>query len=355
MNSLHLFAGLGGGILADKILGHRIVGAVEIEPYCRAVLKQRQEEGWLEPFPIFEDVRTFNATEINERIDLVCGGFPCQNISSAGRGEGIDGSKSSLFYELIRICRNIRPDYIFLENSPLIASRGLDTVLREIAEIGYNAEWGTLSAGAIGAPHKRDRWWCLCQRAGSDGGRELQPERRVEEIGRRLRDLGKETYKYPPRRSYNNNPTGEGRDTANADNVVRDAQTRTDGPSKRQSAISDTRGVLGSYEETRRADEGSCDDTADDGGREGPDPESVRQEVIADSWATEQRKPELGGARSVYGREPAGWWETEPDMGRVVNGLPNRVDRIKGLGNAQVPACAALAFFLLMRRFCDDV
>lgn len=164
MNNLHLFAGTGGGIIADMILGHTPVGAVEIDPFCRKVLQMRQEEGWLPRFPIFEDVRSFRGDEIQKRVDCVSGGFPCQDISSAGRGAGIHGERSSLFFELARICRAIRPNYIFLENSPAIISRGLDTVLGEIAEMGYDAEWCVLSAADLGAWHRRERWWCLCKR-----------------------------------------------------------------------------------------------------------------------------------------------------------------------------------------------
>lgn len=163
MNTLHLFAGAGGGIIADMMLGHTPVGAVEIDPFCRKVLQMRQDEGWLPKFPIFEDVKDFNGNEIQERVDCVCGGFPCQDISSAGCGGGITGARSGLFFELTRICRNIRPRYIFLENSPFIISRGLDAVLCEIAEMGYDAEWCCLSAADVGAWHGRERWWCLCK------------------------------------------------------------------------------------------------------------------------------------------------------------------------------------------------
>lgn len=152
MKSLHLFAGIGGGILADKILGSEVVGAVEIEPYCRALLKQKQERGLLENFPIFEDVRDFNGDEFKKQygaVDVVCGGFPCQDISSAGRGAGITGEKSSLFFELARVVGELSPRYVFLENSPRIRTRGLDRVLCRLAELGFDAEWSNLSAGGL--------------------------------------------------------------------------------------------------------------------------------------------------------------------------------------------------------------
>ena len=566
MNSLHLFAGIGGGILADKILGHRIIGAVEIEPYCRAVLKQRQEEGLLEPFPLFDDIRTFKGDEITERIDLICGGFPCQDISTAGKGKGVvKGEKSSLFFELVRVCRDIRPKYIFLENSPAITGRGLGAVLNEIAKIGYDAEWFTLSAGECGAPHLRNRWWCLCQRQDSDVDREreLQPERLVEDLRRRFSDLGKgngfaelagrDSYgekcscgdvsdaesnglqgrrnsvwsktniassvlvrasdggpEEPSRMGREDNDavqrgSGEGRTETQrggrsaeadcereicdsksmgrgqgiysgdsfqsfekgepgpggADSCYGDCAEGTgenaDATSERREAamwerifsfapglycqlaedvdnrigddceersgrkIADAEGLRregggspGGIKErgavamaTREsgaatASEGIGDDSLSGGTRDSADAESQRR-----LWETERvgREPSGTGSlvsRSAFsdaggggdsppdgGRETAdaasmgrdkgsdaeehrrgnqegfspagdsgigyfpGWWEIEPPLGRVANGIPHRVDALKGLGNAQVPVCAALAFYLLLRRYCD--
>lgn len=169
--TLHLFAGAGGGIVADMMLGHTPVGAVEIDEYCRKVLKQRQADGWLPKFPVYTDVKEYTGYEVEE-VDMVCGGFPCQDISAAGKGAGINGERSGLFYEITRICSVIRPRFIFLENSPAIVARGLDSVLGEISKIGYDAEWLCLSASDVGAYHKRERWWCLC--ADADRERKLQ-------------------------------------------------------------------------------------------------------------------------------------------------------------------------------------
>ena len=172
LNTLHLFAGAGGGIIADMMMGHNPVGAVEIDEYCCKILEQRQKDGWLPAFPIFKDVKEFDGSEIQEKVDVVCGGFPCQDISCAGKGAGITGTRSGLFYELTRICRNLRPRYLFLENSPFIVTRGLDAVLREISEMGYDAEWCCLPASEVGAWHKRERWWCLCKDNLSDAENE---------------------------------------------------------------------------------------------------------------------------------------------------------------------------------------
>lgn len=92
LQTLHLFAGAGGGIIADMLLGHRPVGAVEINKHCRRVLHQRQQDGWLPKFPIYKDIKEFQGNEIQKRVDVISGGFPCQDISSAGKGAGIYGA-----------------------------------------------------------------------------------------------------------------------------------------------------------------------------------------------------------------------------------------------------------------------
>ncbi len=150
--SFHLFAGAGGGVLADILLGHTPIGAVEIEPYARNILLSRQLDGRLPVMPIWDDVRTFRYDNPNTREFIrllrgirehlcICGGFPCQDISCAGRGEGIGGKKSGLWKEYKRIIREIRPKYVFMENSNFIVKRGLDIVLTDIAEMGYSMAW----------------------------------------------------------------------------------------------------------------------------------------------------------------------------------------------------------------------
>lgn len=163
MNELHLFAGAGGGILGGMLLGHRTVCAVEIEPYCRKVLLQRQRDGILPWFPIWDDVRTFDGKPWRGIADVVCGGFPCQDISAAGNGKGITGERSGLWFEMARIIDEIRPAYVFVENSPMLLVRGIDRVLGQLATMGYDAKWGVFSAGDVGALHERERLWLLAQ------------------------------------------------------------------------------------------------------------------------------------------------------------------------------------------------
>jgi len=161
MNELALFAGAGGGILGGKLLGWRTVCAVEIEPYPASVLAQRQNDGILPPFPIWDDVCTFDGRPWRGIVDVVSGGFPCQDISCAGKGAGIDGERSGLWKEMARIIGEVRPRFSLIENSPMLRTRGLSTVLKDLAEIGYDARWGVFGACDVGAPHKRDRMWIL--------------------------------------------------------------------------------------------------------------------------------------------------------------------------------------------------
>lgn len=161
MRELALFAGAGGGILGGKLLGWRTVCAVEIDTYCRSVLLARQRDGILDPFPIWDDVRTFDGRRWARHVDVVSGGFPCQDISAAGKGAGIDGERSGLWLEMARIIREVRPRFVFLENSPMLTSRGLGRVLGDLAAMGFDARWGVLGAADFDAPHQRDRIWIV--------------------------------------------------------------------------------------------------------------------------------------------------------------------------------------------------
>ena len=161
MNELALFAGAGGGILGGKLLGWKCVCAVEINDYARRVLLARQDDGCLDPFPIWDDVTAFDGRPWRGLVDVVSGGFPCQDISAAGKGVGIDGARSGLWGEMARIIREVRPRFVLVENSPMLASRGLGRVVGDLAAMGYDARWGVLGADAAGAPHKRDRIWIV--------------------------------------------------------------------------------------------------------------------------------------------------------------------------------------------------
>lgn len=157
----------GGGILGGKLLGHTCVCAVEIEPYCREVLLQRQRDGVLPRFPIWDDVRTFDGTPWKGKVDVICGGFPCQDISIANPdGEGLDGDRSGLWSEMGRIIGEVRPIYAFIENSPRLAVLGGNRVIADLAGMGFDCTWGVMGSRHTGLPCKRDRIWILASGSG---------------------------------------------------------------------------------------------------------------------------------------------------------------------------------------------
>lgn len=306
MRELALFAGTGGGILGGKMLGWRTVCAVEIERYPRNVLLQRQRDGILDNFPIWDDVRTFDGKLWRGKVDVISGGFPCQDISIAGRGLGIErGERSGLWREYTRIIREIRPRYCFVENSPMLASRGLGIVLGDLAALGYDAAWKVLSAGDCGAPHERARMWIVAKDTDADGAWELQPQRIVEEQRRRSCNLREEVA-----------------------NAVQDRLQRRG----KEWHIQRPSGLRGGT----RTDEIKCLSDA-------TDKRNVRRigSVGSDGPSRPRGEDDGQGTASDWCRE---WWKTEPGLGRVADGVANRVDRIKAIGNGQVPIVAARAF-----------
>ena len=159
-----LFAGIGGFDLGLERAGMRCEWQVEIDPYARAVLAKHWPD-----VRRWEDVRTFPPPEGKWGVDVICGGFPCQDISVAGKGAGLAGARSGLWYEFARIIGELRPRYVIVENVAALLSRGADVVLGTLASLGYDAEWHVIPASAVGAPHRRERLWivawdALCRR-----------------------------------------------------------------------------------------------------------------------------------------------------------------------------------------------
>ena len=180
MNELHLFAGAGGGILGGILLGHTCVCAVEIEPYRRKVLLQRQRDGILPKFPIWDDVQTFDGNPWRGKVDVLCGGFPCQDISVAGNGAGLDGARSGLWKEMCRIVGEVGPRFVLVENSPALSFRGLGTVLSDLSSLGFDAEWGVIGAKHAGANHQRERIWLVAHSKKTTPRPKNLPEVRVQ-------------------------------------------------------------------------------------------------------------------------------------------------------------------------------
>ena len=169
MKILDLFSGIGGFSLGLERAGMTTVAFCEIDAKARLVLKKHWPN-----VPVFEDITTLTKADIHDDIDIIAGGFPCQDISLAGKGAGLAGARSGLWSEFHRLIAEIRPRYAVIENVSALRNRGLDTVLRSLAEIGYDAEWHCIPASAVGAPHRRDRVWIVAYPASQrrDGGRE---------------------------------------------------------------------------------------------------------------------------------------------------------------------------------------
>jgi DNA (cytosine-5)-methyltransferase 1 len=159
LNGLDLFSGIGGiSIALDRWV--RTVAYCEADRYAQAVLLSRMSEGELHRAPIWDDVRALTASMLPE-IDIIFGGFPCQDISVAGNGKGLEGERSGLFFEIARLAKEIQPAFIFLENVPAIRTRGLKQVVETLSSIGYDCRWTTVSAREVGAAHLRRRWFLL--------------------------------------------------------------------------------------------------------------------------------------------------------------------------------------------------
>jgi DNA (cytosine-5)-methyltransferase 1 len=166
---LDLFSGIGGFSLGLERAGLQTVAFVEINPFCRRVLATHWPK-----VPCYHDIQAITAERLAaDRIgvDVIVGGFPCQDISVAGAGVGLDGARSGLWWEYARLIYELRPRWAIIENVSALRSRGLDVVLSSLAALGYDAEWHIISAAAVGAPHLRERVWII---AHADGTRLAQ-------------------------------------------------------------------------------------------------------------------------------------------------------------------------------------
>jgi DNA (cytosine-5)-methyltransferase 1 len=292
MNELALFAGAGGGILGGHLLGWRTVCAVEWEAYPASVLVARQNDKILPPFPIWDDVQTFDGKPWRGIVDVVSGGFPCQDISVAGNGKGLDGERSGMWREMARIIGEIMPQYVFVENSPMLTTRGFGTVLRDLAQMGFNAEWGVLSAADVGANHKRERIWIL---AYSDSYSNIRSQSSSNGIQNQTK-----------RKSRTSNSSA--RQFGRTSDVFRSNSMQR-------------------YEKSNIS--------------------------YSSSKNVERQCKSIGiqKKRNTFGS--SSWWEIEPNVDRVANGVAARVDRLKAIGNGQVPLCAATAWNILKGRIND--
>jgi DNA (cytosine-5)-methyltransferase 1 len=303
-----LFSGIGGFELAATWCGMSVEFVAEIEPYCCALLSER-----FPGVPNLGDVTTIDWSRA-PRVDVLCGGFPCQDISNAGKRAGITGARSGLWREYARAIRELRPRFVLVENVRALTQRGLPVVLGDLASLGYDAEWQVLSAADVGAPHKRDRLWIV---AYANGDRQRQPEGRIVQERGRLGDSGEDVA----------DANDSGRDGRSGEQWASGRRESADGGEALPDTPSVRRGQDGDGSQPRALGEAV--------------PDAVRERgQLSPVW----RLPTVEGARrdgtARSPRDGSAWWAVEPDVGRVAHGVPARVDRLRGLGNAIVPQCA---------------
>jgi len=274
---LDLFSGIGGFSLGlERTGGFETVAFCEIEEYSDNVLEQH----WPDVVS-YEDVRTLTRERLANdgigQIDVICGGFPCQDISTAGKGAGLHGERSGLWFEYLRLIDEVGPSYVIIENVSALRGRGLSTILQNLCEIGYDAEWHCITASSVGAPHRRDRIWIIAYPTSA----ELQGDhKRVlceQDRG------GREVWREGIRQTH------------------RETSSDLIGPA---------------IESISR-------------------PENVARTMCEGLQG--QRKITRGYSQILKDVGNSGWWLSESKVDRVVDGLPGRVDRVKALGNAVVP------------------
>ena len=297
MNELALFAGAGGGLLASRLLGWRTVCAVEIDAYARKSLFARQRDGMLERFPIWDDIKTFDGKQWRNSVEVVSGGFPCQDISQAGTGKGLAGNRSGLFFEMLRVVDEVRPRFVFAENSPNLRTKGLVTIVKEFNRLGYDTRWCVLGAWHAGAPHRRNRMWILSHT-------DRQPVRNDKQRHKKwssIQNSGQAVIEH----------NGKAQSMAHADSARKLQQK-------------------GPFKNKRQRFSNSCENDGN-----------------ANSAGFKKQRGRVTAASKIASIERSSWWTVEPELGRMAHGVASRVDRLRCIGNGQVPAVAACAWRML--------
>lgn len=265
-----LFSGIGGFSLGLERAGMRTLWFAETDAYASAVLRKHWPD-----VPNHGDVRSISAGSV-ERVDVLCGGFPCQDISNAGKRAGIDGERSGLWGEYARIVGELRPRFVIVENVAALLGRGIERVLGDLAALGFDAEWHCIPASAAGAPHRRDRVWII----------------------------------------------------AYADCRGQQEREKFYGAAALSSAVWSS---CGRYADRLRDAVGN----GNGAGLAQRETDQCRQ-ALTTTQAIERASSPRGDA-GVFAARAARHWLVEPDVGRVAHGIPSRVDRLRALGNAVVP------------------
>lgn len=285
MTHLDLFAGGGGAAWFGKLIGAKCVGYVEKDEYCKRIIRARIRDGIFDDAPIFDDVRTFDGRPYSGRVDLITAGFPCQPFSCAGKRQG-ESDERNMWPDTVRILREVRPRHAILENVPgLFTTDYIQTVFGDLAAAGFDAEWEVVSAADVGAPHLRKRLWILA------------------------------TDSHRPRRGETKERIAASSDSS---------ESRADGQAEFMADSDDPQEWR-----TRNAEMAR--------------PRETEAWTFYQSQRTSDSKHsrESGGTiRSRSRNANADWWSVEPRMGRVADGVANRVNRLRSLGNGWVPAVA---------------
>jgi len=401
MNSLSLFSGAGGGLLAEKyLLNWRSIGYVENNVYCQKVLAQRIEEGFLELAPLWGDIDEFIESGAVDQYkgltDVVTGGFPCQPFSVAGRRKGKDDSRNC-WPQTIEVIRRVRPRWFFGENVPGLLNSGyFPEILGSLAEAGYDARWIVLGVDDVGGNHRRKRLWLLAEshseprssrqprRAGGELSTESEGLRGGESQGKTGQESGGSSSDVADSDSINER-TGE-----EPEQSSRDSSGELSGNSSKNVADStDKRSEKRHAERSQQTEEGEADnalprskDVAHPEGEQrdvGNDDSGISMEgeqvsqsgdssgsnPMADTLSDPERSSywgevgegeqrwedtdihqwyEVGGNPTDFG----GQWSVEPGVGRVAHGVASRVDRLKALGNGQCSLVAGVAWGILI-------
>ena len=322
-----LFCGIGGFDLGLERAGMECAWQVEIDPYAQKVLAKHWPN-----VRRHADVCTFPPQEGDWQVDVICGGFPCQDISYAGKGAGLAGERSGLWHQFARIIGDLRPRYVIVENVAALLTRGMGEVLGTLASLGYDAEWHVIPASAVGAPHRRDRVWIVAYAEGISGRAGLckgVPQQDGHQSGDRCGNV----------------PDADSRQVRGVKADTGDGGTLSQEESQRIVCRSDGGNDVdyaeGCGRREEHADNGRCSEGSCPQGscrcrsllcRDVPD--SVRH-GSQDFFAA-------GPAPGTANRIGGDWWATEPNVGRVAHGVPSRVDRLRCLGNAVVPQVVEL-------------
>lgn len=296
MKELSLFTGAGGGVLGSKLLEWKTVGYVEFNEYCQRVIKQRITDGIFDTAPIFGDIRTFISDGYAERyrglVDIITGGFPCQPFSVAGK-QLSENDERNMWPETAECVRIIRPRIAFFENVTGLLSTGyFEKMLCDLHEVGYTIRWCTLSASETGAPHQRERLWILA----ADTTIKYDGEHYSGACKRQIQQPG-----------------------------IGDCKTDVS-----YTKIVTTRRLSSRKSKKNTVSKQFCKNVSD----------TTKQGL--------ERQITTGGEWKHDGLfTECGWWESEPGLGRISNGVANRTHRLKAIGNGQVPITMATAFQIL--------